>query len=252
MQDLKPMPRFSIVTATYNAADALPRLIKSLQAQTDQDFEWVVADGDSTDGTLELLEEAGKTLRIKIDSRPDFGIYDALNRAIKMADGDYYLTMGADDELYPETIALYKDACRRSGADLVTARIEMDEQVRGVKTPKWEWLYGPSAYISGHAVGCTIRRSLHERFGYYSQMLPIAADGLFILEAIHGGSKVDEQTFVAGRFNRYGMSGREIIGNPTELFRVQVYAGHGWIIQMASLILRIAKHRARAIVRSEG
>ncbi|MEN9258541.1 MAG: glycosyltransferase [Gloeomargarita sp. SRBZ-1_bins_9] len=98
-------PLLSVVTATYNAAHDLPRLIASLAAQTDQDFEWVVADGVSTDGTLELLEQARQKLqRVVVDSRPDFGIYDALNRAVKLASGEYYLVVGADDMLFPEAI----------------------------------------------------------------------------------------------------------------------------------------------------
>src|SRR5699024_1576503 len=92
--------KLSIITATFNAVEYLPTLIESLRKQQDKDFEWVVADGASTDGTLELLESIDD-LNIQITSREDFGIYDALNRGIKACSGEFYLVMGADDVLYP-------------------------------------------------------------------------------------------------------------------------------------------------------
>lgn len=70
--------KLSVITATYNAIEYLPSLIECLRKQEDQDFEWVVADGASTDGTLELLESI-TDLNIVITSQEDFGIYDALN-----------------------------------------------------------------------------------------------------------------------------------------------------------------------------
>ena len=76
--------KLTVITATYNAEKYLPNLIKSLREQTCKDFEWIVADGSSTDRTLELLSEV-KDLNLVVSSEPDFGIYDALNRAIKLA-----------------------------------------------------------------------------------------------------------------------------------------------------------------------
>lgn len=184
-------PLLSVVTATYNAAHDLPRLIASLAAQTDQDFEWVVADGVSTDGTLELLEQARQKLqRVVVDSRPDFGIYDALNRAVKLASGEYYLVVGADDMLFPEAIERYKAACVATGADLITAKVLFgdDPRPRGRYFPAWDFLWGQKALVSNHAVGLVIRRSLHEHFGYYSRKFPISADQLFIMQAVRGGA----------------------------------------------------------------
>jgi glycosyltransferase involved in cell wall biosynthesis len=78
----------SIVTATFNSEKNLPVLVESLRRQTDSDFEWVIADGGSTDGTLSILGKIDD-LAIVLSSEPDFGIYDALNRAISLASGEY-------------------------------------------------------------------------------------------------------------------------------------------------------------------
>jgi glycosyltransferase involved in cell wall biosynthesis len=237
-----PSIHLSIITATFNTAECLPLLIASLKSQSDTDFQWVVADGGSTDETLALVHDAAKTMDVKVDSRPDFGIYDALNRAVKMADGDYYVVIGADDEFFPDAVAQYKAACTSTDADFVTARVEVDGCVCGVRNKRWEWLYGPFAHVGCHAVGLAIRRSLHERFGYYSRSFPIAADQLFILEAIHGGATVRELPFVAGKYYHGGSSGQDILGTLVEGFRVQVRVGHGLLFQLLLFVARVFKN----------
>lgn len=239
----------SIVTATYNAAAVLPRLIESLLAQTDQDFEWVVADGGSTDGTLEILENAKLKLKnVVIDSRTDFGIYDALNRGVKLSTGEYYVVLGADDILFPEAVAQYFTVCSKTQADFVSACvISNDGQSRGARPRPWEWLYGPFAYVSGHAVSLAIRKSLHSRYGWYSRKLPIAADQLFILRVIRGGGRVVQAPFIAGRFESIeGTSGKDTFGTLLENYRVQLNAGNSFWLQSFILFARLVRHRHKS------
>src|SRR5262245_157296 len=100
-------PTISVITPTYNAATTLPRLIASLRTQTDRDFEWVIADGHSNDGTLEMLRGIDD-LDIRITSQPDYGIYDALNRGVRTCSGEYYVVIGADDFFEPEAIRNFR------------------------------------------------------------------------------------------------------------------------------------------------
>lgn len=240
-------PTLSVITATWNAAALLPRLVASLAAQHDQDFEWVVADGGSTDETVLIVQQAANRLkRVVLDSRPDFGIYDALNRAVRMSSGDYYVVIGADDEFFPDAVRNFKVACRTSGADMVTARITIAGSADvGVRSPAWEWLYGPFAHVTSHAVGLAIRRSLHQRFGEYSRKYPIAADRLFILQVVHGGARISVQDFVAGHFSGQGLSGTDTIGTLLEGFRIQVRTGQGFWLQWILLLIRIVKNHGR-------
>lgn len=242
-----PGIKLSIITATYNAAEQLPRLIDSLLGQTDQDFEWIVADGESTDGTLEMLERVQpKFRRLIVDSRRDFGIYDALNRAIQLARGDYYVTLGADDLFYPDAVKNYKSACAQSFADFVTAQIETERGVLG-KSQQWrkQWLYGPFAKVSGHAVGLAVKRALHEKLGWYSKRLPIAADQLFILSALNNGASVVKGDFIAGFYNSKGTSGTDTLGTMLEGYRARLMAGESLWLQTVLLILRIIKNNRR-------
>ena len=98
-------PRISIITSTFNAAAQLPYTIRSIREQTSRDFEWVVVDGNSTDGTQALLHENDDLISRWI-SEPDQGIYDAWNKACKMARGEWVVFLGAGDELAaPHTLA---------------------------------------------------------------------------------------------------------------------------------------------------
>lgn len=93
----------SVVVATRNAAADLPRCLDSLRAQTMRDFEVLVADGASTDGTLALLE-ASRDLVAWWDSVPDSGPYAARNRALAHTRGEWICFLGADDWIWDERV----------------------------------------------------------------------------------------------------------------------------------------------------
>lgn len=239
----KKQPTISIITATLNVAHVLPRLIDSLAAQTDQDFEWVVADGGSTDGTLELLEEAKSRLKsVIVDSRPDFGIYDAMNRAVKMARGEYYIVMGADDEFFPDAVEKYRKACAESGADLVTARYYAGNKIAKIRWPRWEALFGPFAYVTGHAVGLAIKRSLHDYLGFYSNRYPICADQLFIFSVIRNKGIVYKIDETVGIYSLAGTSSNNFPDSLFESFCINIKNNKYIFFKTIILILRIIKN----------
>jgi len=232
-------PTISVVTATRDAAAHLPQLIESLRAQTDRDFEWVVADGASSDGTMALLQSAGG-LHAVISSQPDFGIYDALNRAIKLASGDYYIVAGADDVFETGAIANFRRAIEQSGADIIVARARYGAKLMKVKRGP-VWLYSQFALIGAHSVATAFRKDLHRTHGYYTRLYPIAADQFFVLKACSGGAKRFEADFVAGEIGRGGVSSTDRIGNATEVFRVQVALGRSVSVQIVLFLLRLLR-----------
>ena len=92
------VPFFSVITATYNASGHIPTLLDSLASQTCGDFELVVQDGGSTDATLGIVESySGRLPAVAVMSEPDAGIYDAWNRAVARAKGEWLVFLGADD-----------------------------------------------------------------------------------------------------------------------------------------------------------
>ncbi len=98
-------PKITIVTVVYNAQSLIERTIKSVLAQTYTNIEYIVIDGASSDGTLELAEKYQSKIALILSGK-DNGIYDAMNKGLKHATGDYVLFLNAGDELYSnETIA---------------------------------------------------------------------------------------------------------------------------------------------------
>lgn len=238
--------KISIITATYNAAKTLPNLIKSLQAQYDSDFEWVIADGGSTDATLEILKSV-KNLNLVIHSEPDFGIYDALNKGIKSCSGEYYLVLGADDLLFPNGIQDYKNAIDNT-ADIITAAVKTDAGIYRVKN-KSRHLEAMGRFISCHAVGALIKTNLHNELGFYSSKYPIAADQLFILNACNKGAKVKQIPQIVGEYSISGLSGQDTLGYLSEVYRIQVATGQNKYIQTLVYFLKIIKnlHKVKRI-----
>ncbi|MCP9765346.1 glycosyltransferase family 2 protein [Lacihabitans soyangensis] len=92
------MPLISIITITYNAQDFLERTLDSIRRQTSSDFEYILIDGGSKDGTMAIVE-ANKAMFSVIVSEKDKGLYDAMNKGLRKASGNYVWFMNAGDEI---------------------------------------------------------------------------------------------------------------------------------------------------------
>lgn len=114
-------PLISVITITYNAAETLPLTMASVAKQTCSDFEHLVIDGASTDSTILTARQMGvSTLRIV--SEPDKGLYDAMNKGLRLARGRYVLFLNAGDRFHADTsLELYAEAARRKNADIIYA-----------------------------------------------------------------------------------------------------------------------------------
>ncbi len=234
--NLPAKSKISVITATFNVVNNLPTLINSLRQQTDKNFEWIIADGGSTDGTLELLKNIDN-LDIKITSQPDFGIYDALNRAIRLCTNQYYVVAGADDYFYQDAIAIFHEALEEN-IDFVATTINCGGnllQPKGGSVTK----NGAAAIIASHSIGLLIRRSLHEQYGYYSRKYPILADQLFILNAVAKGAKLIYLNKCTGYFSKGGVSCNSPLACLTEFFCIQLELGSNKYLQTLLFIKRL-------------
>ena len=236
------IPSISIITATYNAENDLPVLMNSLRQQTDRSFEWIVIDGASTDSTVGILRDSSDVVT-KWISEPDFGIYEALNKGLKLASGEYYLVIGSDDTLEPDAIANFGNAAIMSQADVITASVVVGDEITKVCGGP-AWLTGQFAYVAAHSVGTLFRRDLHKHFGLYSKKYPIAADAHFIKRVCQGGASIFHADFVACSFGRNGVSSIDVAGALSESFRVQLETEQK-LPQVLLHILRLLKNIRR-------
>jgi len=98
-------PTLSVITVVYNNAADIERTLLSVINQTYPNIEYIVIDGASTDGTLQIIEKYTNKIA-KLISEPDKGIYDAMNKGLALATGDYVIFMNSADEFYSaETVA---------------------------------------------------------------------------------------------------------------------------------------------------
>ena len=95
----QPHPKFSIITVTFNAGKVLEDTIQSVVFQTYRNVEYIIVDGGSTDNTLEIAGKYHDRIS-KVISEPDKGLYDAMNKGIRLATGDYLCFLNAGDELH--------------------------------------------------------------------------------------------------------------------------------------------------------
>lgn len=132
----EPQPLFSIITVTYNAAATLPPTLESVAAQTYKDpVEYIVVDGNSTDGTADLARRSGIE-GIRVVSEPDEGLYDAMNKGLDMATGKYVIFLNAGDTFHsPEVLSRYAAAIEEAGVPGIvygqTVIVDSDRRIVG-------------------------------------------------------------------------------------------------------------------------
>lgn len=186
-------PRISIITSTFNAAAQLPYTIRSIREQTSREFEWIVVDGNSTDGTQAMLRENDDLISRWI-SESDQGIYDAWNKACKMARGEWVVFLGAGDELAaPYTLVECIKDLKNVRADttlvygrqtLLSPAGRIPLETTGVPWADMQdkWEIGRPA-LPPH--GSTFhRKSLFADAQPFDLRFPIASDSHFLLRAI--------------------------------------------------------------------
>lgn len=97
------LPRISIITVSYNAVKSIESTILSVINQTYSNIEYIIIDGGSTDGTVDIIKKYADKIAYWV-SEPDKGIYDAMNKSLDVASGNWILFLGSDDVLRHETI----------------------------------------------------------------------------------------------------------------------------------------------------
>lgn len=176
-------PKLSIVIATWNAARTLDRCLRSIAGQEFTNWELLISDGGSTDGTVELIEK-NEPLVAWWHSRGDAGIYDAWNEALVRARGEYVCFLGADD-VWADRGALSRlfSAIGAEQFDLVTSRGLIRDPTTGIGITfgsAWNYRRIGRRMVVCHP-GLLHRRSLFDEHGYFDPRYRIAGDLDFLL-----------------------------------------------------------------------
>lgn len=176
--------KLSIITINYNNLEGLKRTYESVVSQTCQDFEWIIIDGGSTDGSKEFIEEHQNKFSYWC-SEPDKGIYNAMNKGIAKATGEYlqFLNSGdnlVDDKVIEDFLALdWKE-------DVILGDAIIDGDEKEIKIhPDEENLDFDFLRCGGicHQASFT-KKTLFDLYGGYDEQLKIVSDWKFFLEVL--------------------------------------------------------------------
>lgn len=187
--------RVSIITSCYNREATIRDAIRSVLAQDYPDIEYIIVDGASTDRSVDIIHEAfvGNESRVKFISEPDHGMYEAINKGIRMATGDVIGLVHSDDFLYDShTISTVVSEMKATGCDFFYADglfVDANDTGRVVR----DWIGGAySAWKVRHGwlplhPTCYIRRDTMMRLGLYNETFKIAADTDLLVRYLIGG-----------------------------------------------------------------
>lgn len=182
--------KISIVTAVINSSKTIGEMFASLHSQTYDNIEHIVVDGGSSDDTLAIVKACGNKIA-RLVTGPDAGIYDAMNKGIKLATGDIIGTINADDMYFdaavlaravaafenPEVDVCYGDLVYVSEADA-------SQIVRVWKSSAYDDGDFLRGFVPPHPTFFA-RRSVYEKFGAFDLSFPLAADFELMLRLLH-------------------------------------------------------------------
>ncbi|WP_342071501.1 glycosyltransferase family 2 protein [Yoonia algicola] len=232
--------KLSIIIATYNCSTTLEKCLDSIFMQTYPHIEVVIADGASTDGTLEILKRYADKLSGWI-SEPDSGLYDALNKALERTTGEWIYVMGADDTFYgPGSVdqAMQKLASVPQNAMIAYGAINY------IRTNGRRHLWGPNWDIAKKHIrskmaiphqGVFHARSLFEHFGGFDTKLQIAGDYKIIIQSLSIAEPVFLENLCVANHHEGGKSTLRENRIKSLLEVRQIQQEHGYPITLAWL-----------------
>lgn len=186
----------SIITINRNNAAGLEKTMQSVAAQNIKELEYIVIDGASTDGSVEVIKKyESRFAHLKWVSEPDTGIYNAMNKGLRMASGDYIQILNSGDSLAaPDVTERMLKALEEKGASSILYGNMVKCFPNGRKMVD-KCFAGQEITMLGMFTGtlnhdpAIIRRDLFEKYGYYDENLKIVSDWKWYLQAIILGSE---------------------------------------------------------------
>lgn len=184
--------KISIITATFNSEQTLRDTLDSILRQTYKDVECIIVDGASKDGTMDIVREYEPRFegRMRWVSEPDMGIYDAMNKGIRMASGDVVGVLNSDDFYYDERVVEdIADAFGHDGVDCVYGNLVfVDAKDKSAVVRTWKGSkYESGAFLRGwHPAHPTFyaKRGCFEKYGSFDLSYAVSADFELMLRFI--------------------------------------------------------------------
>jgi len=250
--------KISIITVCYNSFESIRSTIESTLSQNYADIEYIIIDGSSTDGTIDVIKEYQDEVSIFL-SEPDNGIYDALNKGIVQASGDIIAILHSDDKFCDEYVVsdmmrhIEKTKAELCFSDMVIVDNSSGRVLRYYMAhffKKWMFRIG---WMPPHPT-CFINKSLFDEFGLYSTKYKIASDFNLLVRFFYGRkirwSYLDRISIKmsAGGASNSGWQSKRLIFNEISLslqsngvWSLPIFQLARYIIRMLEIIIKPKK-----------
>jgi glycosyltransferase involved in cell wall biosynthesis len=181
------MPKFSIITVCKNAINGIANTIDSVLAQNFTDYEYIIIDSQSNDGTIDVIKRYNLQITHFI-SEPDKGIYDAMNKGISISTGEYVLFLNAGDKFTTDySVAAVNSIIEQRNSEIYFGKIIwVDVKNKFVITSKHEHIkYKSQLYFENFPHPATIyTRKVFDRYGLFDLNFPVYGDYEWNLRAL--------------------------------------------------------------------
>jgi len=230
---VKSRPLISVITISYNSAETIQRTIKSVLTQDFKNFEYIVIDGGSTDGTKAILEQNDDNIDYWA-SEKDNGIYDAMNKGAKAAKGKYLYFLNSDDYFYnDQVLAEVGGKMRKDNVDLIIGKIiKVYPKYNVKKFKKYSEKLLKKGVMPFHQASFVLKRLFWQVGGFYDKYKS-SGDFDFFCKLSRKQIKVNYLNSVIAIFKAGGMSSQKKISLVETFKIIKRHFGVIWALKFA-------------------
>lgn len=213
--------KVSVITVCLNSVKTIEQTIQSVINQSYPDIEYIVVDGQSTDGTLDIIKRYEDKIS-KWVSEPDCGLYDAMNKGIEMSTGDIIGIINSDDRYDKDAVKHAVEAFAADDADIVYGRqsyVHMNGHISQSKNAEMEEL--KYRMVIPH-IATFVKKDVYARLGTYDLQYRIAADYDFFLRAYENQVRIKSIEVNIAFFSEGGLSTANAIACADETNRIAI------------------------------
>ncbi len=249
IKNINKNPKFTLITVVLNNKELLEKTIKSVLDQNFKNFEYIIIDGGSKDGTLEIIKKYNDKLDYWV-SEKDEGIYDAFNKGMELSRGEYIGIINSDDTYRPNALKIISNYLEiNKNVDFIFGSVQKRWGLLSGYKP-WK-IYFSWGFYSSHSTGFFIKSSAAEKVGYYNLKYKYHSDydyffRLIVKKKLIGiATKKDE---ITGDFRSGGFSSNlKFIESLKEDFKIRRDNGQNIVLLFFVFLYRYIKNIKKVI-----
>ena len=242
-KDKKNLPLVSIIMVVLNNRKFISKSIKSVISQKYKNYELIIIDGGSKDGTIKIL----KKNNLKIDlwiSEKDKGLYDAMNKGIRLSRGSIISILNSDDVYYKNALKIAVSYfLNYKSIDFLFGSVIKHKLLTGYKPWKIYWSFG---FYTANSVGFFIKKKAHLKVGYYKLKYKYSADydlffRMIVKKKLKGMATKKNEVF--GKFRRGGISSHIPFKKfLNEICKIRLDNGQNKLLVLTIYLLKYLRH----------